>query len=228
MKVLLFLFKFFVKLFILGAACTVIGFTGAYLYLTPKLDAVDELKSVQYQVPLRIYTSDHKLIAQYGEKKRIPLEYHAFPPTLVQAFISAEDDRFFHHPGVDYKGLLRAVITLARTGERRQGGSTITMQVARNFFLSRKKTYLRKLNEIFLSLKIERELKDRVRSQLGLPKRQTVDLIGIEEYAKKHGINPNYELPVLSKDLSDKHKDKYIQTILKPKDLERKVSAIGF
>jgi penicillin-binding protein 1A len=158
MKVLLFLFKFFVKLFILGAACTVIGFTGAYLYLTPKLDAVDELKSVQYQVPLRIYTSDHKLIAQYGEKKRIPLEYHAFPPTLVQAFISAEDDRFFHHPGVDYKGLLRAVITLARTGERRQGGSTITMQVARNFFLSRKKTYLRKLNEIFLSLKIEREL----------------------------------------------------------------------
>ena len=77
------------------------------------------------------------------------------------------------------------------------------------------------------SLKIERELKDRVRIQLGLKKRNTIDIIGIEEYAKSHGINPEYELPILSKEeLSSKHKDKYIQTILKPKDLERKVNSI--
>ena len=77
---------------------------------------------------------------------------------MVQAFLAAEDDRFYEHPGVDYQGLVRAAIQLALTGKKKQGGSTITMQVARNFFLSSKKTYLRKINEIFLALKIDKEL----------------------------------------------------------------------
>jgi len=170
MKALKFIFNFFFHITIFISLSAVIGFCGAFLYLTPNLPSITNLKNIQYQVPLRIYTQDHKLIAEYGEKRRIPIKYAALPKALINGFISAEDDRFFYHPGVDYKGILRAVVTLARTGQRRQGGSTITMQVARNFFLSRKKTYLRKLNEIFLSLKIERALSKQDILQLYLNK----------------------------------------------------------
>lgn len=134
------------------------GLGTAYFVLAPKLPPVDVLRDVQFQVPLRVYTADGGLIAEFGEKRRIPLQYEEIPETMIQAFIAAEDDRFFQHPGVDYQGLLRAVWNLVLTGERSQGGSTITMQVARNFFLSSEKTYLRKANEILLALKIEREL----------------------------------------------------------------------
>ncbi len=131
---------------------------GIYFYVLPQLPATDTLRDVRFQVPLRIYTADERLIAEFGEKRRIPVKYENLPPRLVQAFLAAEDDRFFEHPGVDYQGLVRAALQLIRTGRKTQGGSTITMQVARNFFLSREKTYLRKLTEILLALKIEREL----------------------------------------------------------------------
>jgi penicillin-binding protein 1A len=134
------------------------GLYGTYLYLEPQLPSIETLKDVHLQVPLRIYSSDQRLIAEYGEKRREPLSYDEIPPLMIKAFLAAEDDRFFQHPGVDYQGIIRAAIELLRTGKRRQGGSTITMQVARNFFLSSKKTYTRKLSEIFLSLKIERML----------------------------------------------------------------------
>jgi len=140
-----------IGLFTLGA----LAIGGAYLYLDPSLPPIDKLKDVRLQVPLRIYSQDQKLIAEFGEKRRDPLKYHDIPAQVIHAFLAAEDDRFFEHPGVDYQGLLRAALQLALTGERRQGGSTITMQVARNFFLSSRKTYTRKLNEIFLALKIE-------------------------------------------------------------------------
>ncbi len=135
-----------------------VGFIAAYTYITPKLPDIDTLRDVQLKVPLRVYTKDGLLLAEFGEMKRTPLRYEEFPDTLIKALIAAEDDRFFEHPGVDYKGILRAAIHLVKTGERAQGGSTITMQVARNFFLSREKTFLRKFNEIFLALKIEDEL----------------------------------------------------------------------
>ena len=128
---------------------------GAYLYLTPRLPGIETLKDVQLQVPLRVYAKSGELIAEFGEMKRTPLKYEEFPKHLINAVLAAEDDRFFEHPGVDYQGILRAVVHLIRTGKKGQGGSTITMQVARNFFLSREKTYLRKLNEIFLAFKIE-------------------------------------------------------------------------
>ena len=128
---------------------------GAYLYLSPRLPGIETLKNVQLQVPLRVYAKTGELIAEFGEMKRTPLKYEEFPQHLINAVLAAEDDRFFEHPGVDYQGILRAVVHLVRTGKKGQGGSTITMQVARNFFLSREKTYLRKLNEIFLALKIE-------------------------------------------------------------------------
>ena len=131
---------------------------GLYLYLSPGLPDTDTLSDVRLQVPLRVYTQDGELISEYGEVRRIPLTYHEFPKPLIAAILAAEDNRFFEHPGVDYQGLLRAAVNLIRTGDRSQGGSTITMQVARNFFLSRERTYTRKLNEILLALKIEAEL----------------------------------------------------------------------
>ncbi len=130
----------------------------AYFYIAPALPDVETLREVKLQVPLRIYTRDGRLMAEFGEQRRLPVRYDQLPQQVVDAFLAAEDDRFFEHPGVDYQGLTRAVISLALTGERRQGGGTITMQLARNFFLTREKTYVRKIKEIFLALRIETEL----------------------------------------------------------------------
>ena len=130
----------------------------AFIYIAPDLPPIERLKEVQLQVPLRVYTSDGTLIAEFGEQRRKPIHYDELPQVVIDAILATEDDRFFEHPGVDYQGLVRAAVELIRTGEKRQGGSTITMQVARNFFLSSEKTYLRKLTEIFLALKIERYL----------------------------------------------------------------------
>jgi penicillin-binding protein 1A len=131
---------------------------GGYFYLNPQLPSIEGLSNVQLQVPLRIYSSDGALMGEFGEKRRTPKKLEEIPELMRQAFLSAEDDRFFEHPGVDYQGILRAAFNLVLTGERGQGGSTITMQLARNFYLTSEKTYLRKLNEILLALKIEREL----------------------------------------------------------------------
>ena len=158
MKWLMKLIRFFLWLGLLGSIAGAIAVASLYYYLEPSLPSTENLKSVKFQVPLRVYSSDHKLIAEFGEMRRIPLSYNAIPEPMVQAFLAAEDDRFFEHPGVDYKGLMRAAYQLLLTGERRQGGSTITMQVARNFFLSSEKTFTRKFSEIFLSLRIENEL----------------------------------------------------------------------
>ena len=128
------------------------------LYILPKLPDIEALKDIKMQVPLRIYSADMSLIAEYGEKRRTPIKIEELPDKLIKAFLASEDDRFYIHPGVDWQGLVRATYSLIKTGTKKQGGSTITMQVARNFFLSHEKTYLRKLNEIFLAFKIEREL----------------------------------------------------------------------
>ncbi|OGV36599.1 MAG: peptidase [Legionellales bacterium RIFCSPHIGHO2_12_FULL_35_11] len=129
-----------------------------YVYTESQLPNVESLKTVKLQVPLRIYTEDGFLIQEYGEKRRIPLAFYEIPKTLVYALLATEDQRFFEHPGVDVFGLGRAAIRMMQTGTKSQGGSTITMQVARNFFLNRKKTFLRKFNEIMLAIKIDREL----------------------------------------------------------------------
>ena len=110
---------------------------GVYFYMMLKLPNVDVLKDTQLQVPLRIYSSDGKLIAEYGAMRRDPVELDQIPKQLINAVIATEDQRFFEHSGVDFIGLLRAVRELVMTGEKTQGASTITMQVARNFFLSR-------------------------------------------------------------------------------------------
>ena len=151
------------KLFLAGLIFSLAGLIGLYLYLEPELPSIEGLSDIRLQVPLRVYTEDGSLMAEYGEKRRTPKALDDIPEKLRQAFLSAEDDRFYEHPGVDYQGILRAVAHLIKTGERGQGGSTITMQLARNFYLSSEKTYGRKINEIFLALKIEQELsKDRI------------------------------------------------------------------
>ena len=150
-------FKALGILVLLAVLVAAIGAGGAYWYLEPKLPSAETLRDVRLQVPLRVYTRDDRLMAEFGEKRRTPLRLHEVPERLIQAFLAGEDDRYFEHPGVDWQGLTRAVLYLVRTGEKGPGGSTITMQVARNFFLTREKTYIRKLNEILLALKIERE-----------------------------------------------------------------------
>lgn len=143
-----------VSLFFLFIVCASV----LYLYLESQLPSVESLKTVHLQVPLRIYTQDGLLIQEYGEKRRIPVTYEEIPPMLIHAVLATEDQRFFEHPGVDIFGLGRATVRMIKTGTKSQGGSTITMQVARNFFLTRKKTFLRKFNEILLAIKIDREL----------------------------------------------------------------------
>ena len=139
------------------------GLVAAYIVLAPGLPSAEAVRSVELQVPLRVYTADGELIEEFGEMRRTPVTLAAVPPSLRQAFIAAEDRRFRKHPGVDYQGLARAVWYLVRTGEKGPGGSTITMQLARNLFLSSERTYLRKLREILLALRIERQFeKDKI------------------------------------------------------------------
>ncbi len=135
-----------------------LALTSATLVFAPFLPDAAELQRVQLNVPLRIYTRDGVMIGEFGSERRAPLDFEALPKPLIEAFLAAEDDRFFEHPGFDYRGLLRAALNLAVTGEKTQGGSTITMQLARNFFLGSERTYTRKLKEILLATKIEREL----------------------------------------------------------------------
>ncbi len=134
-----------------------------YLYMAAFLPDVSALKNAELQVPLKIYTRDGSFLAEFGQLQRVPLTYDKIPPLLVDAVVATEDQRFFDHHGIDVWGLLRATGEMALTGTKSQGGSTITMQVARNFYLSREKTFGRKFNEILLALKIDNQLpKDKI------------------------------------------------------------------
>ena len=128
------------------------------LVLTPTLPSLDSLNDNHLKVPMRIYSAEGTLIAEFGEEKRIPVTIDQVPEKLVQAILAAEDDAFYYHQGVDFQGIMRAAWNNFRAGGRSEGASTITMQVARNYFLSPEKTYTRKLKEVLLAFKIEREL----------------------------------------------------------------------
>lgn len=129
-----------------------------YTYVESQLPDVSTLKDAQLPVPMQIFTSDGKLIAEFGELRSAPLTYDQIPKDLINAILATEDQHFFEHQGVDFSGLARAAVELALTGKKSQGGSTITMQLARNFYLTRKKTFMRKFYEILLAEKIDREL----------------------------------------------------------------------
>ncbi len=144
---------------VLVSAIALIAFANvcAYVYLKPALPDVDSLRDVQLQVPLRVYTRDGKLIAAIGEQRRIPVRYEQLPKRLIQAFLATEDDRFFRHHGVDWQGILRAAVANLKAGGIRQGASTITMQVARDMFLTPRRDMKRKMSEIYISLLMEAE-----------------------------------------------------------------------
>ena len=129
-----------------------------YIYLSPKLPSIEELKDVKLQIPLKVVTKDGLVIKEFGQKKRTPVNFNDTPKHLINALLAAEDDNFFKHSGIDYQGLMRSAIQIMREGRIVGGGSTITMQVARNFFLNRKQEFTRKFNEILLALRIENEL----------------------------------------------------------------------
>ena len=141
-----------------GAAAGAMAFSSIYLYLKPGLPSVESLRDIRLQTPLRIYSRDMKLIGEFGEKRRSPITIEQTPDMFIRAILAAEDDGFYSHNGVSIKGLMRAARQLVASGSIQSGGSTLTMQVARNFFLSREQRFIRKFNEILLSLQIEQEL----------------------------------------------------------------------
>lgn len=140
-----------------GFSVTLVTFAGLYLYLSPKLPSVETLRQVKLQTPLRVYSSDGKLIGEFGEQRRTPLRYDQIPPLYIKALLSAEDADFFEHHGVSLRGLLRAGSQILTSGQIQSGGSTLTMQLARDFFLTRRQVFTRKFNEILLSFEIERK-----------------------------------------------------------------------
>jgi len=152
-----------IRFVLLGALLSLATITavisGFTLYLGPQIPKIDSVLDLKLQTPLKIFSRDGLLIGEFGEMRREPLPYSALPPLYIKAVLAAEDDRFFTHSGVDPTGLARAAAELAKTGHIRSGGSTITMQLARNFFLSSEKSFIRKFNEILLSIQLERTLK---------------------------------------------------------------------
>ena len=159
---------FFGFLGVLGAPLQLValGLLGAGVFVSvhaPELPSVESLRQVQFEEPLRVFSSDGGLIAEFGIERRRPVAYEDIPPLVVNAFLATEDARFFEHGGVDAIGIMRALLSFASTGTKAQGGSTITMQVTRNFLLTSEKTFQRKLAEVLLTLQVERTLtKDQI------------------------------------------------------------------
>ena len=158
LRYLVALFIAFLALAIIIALAAPIGFYGMAMYLSPTLPSMQEIKKANLEMPLQIYSSDNKLIGQYGNRLSLPVDYEEIPKDLTNAFLAAEDSSFFQHSGISIKGLGRAVTEAVTDDDGQTGGSTITMQVAKNYFLSPERTLNRKLTELFVARKMEDEL----------------------------------------------------------------------
>ena len=184
-------------LLVAAASGPLLVLSGVALALSPSLPDVDTLRDVKLQTPLRIYSKDHKLIAEFGEMRRLPISFEQIPQGFIDALLAAEDDNFLHHHGVDPVSLLRAASELVSTGQIQTGGSTITMQVAKNFFLTSDRVFSRKLNEILLALQIERQLSKREIFELYVNKIYLGNrAYGIEAAAHVYYGKPIAELPL--------------------------------
>ena len=193
MRFLIFLFWLLVAV----ASAPLLAISGVALYLSPTLPDVDTLRDVKLQTPLRIYSADRKLIAEFGEMRRLPISFEQIPQDFIDAILAAEDDNFLNHHGVDPMSLLRATSELLSTGQIQTGGSTITMQVAKNYFLSSDRVFSRKLNEILLALQIERNLSKREIFELYVNKIYLGNrAYGIEAAAHVYYGKPIAELPL--------------------------------
>lgn len=200
--------RVFLWLMLIGGLTPFIAFGIYAMMVIPTLPDPAKLKEVTYQVPLKILSADGKLISEFGIEKRIPLKYHQFPERMTQAIIASEDETFFEHGGVNFKSLGRAVYELITTGSKKTGGSTITMQVARNFFLTKDKTYTRKLNEIILSFITENKLTKQEILELYLNK----PFYGHSSYGVAAAANTYY-----GKDLADLTLDEFAMIAGLPK-----------
>lgn len=149
------LLKRTLQFFIICAFLGLITLVSLYYYVKSDIPSVQVLKDVQLQTPMQVFSKDGLLINQFGEKRRIPVTIEEIPQPLINAILATEDNRFYDHIGIDPIGILRSALVLISTGEKKQGASTITMQLARNFFLTREKAYIRKVKEIFIALHIE-------------------------------------------------------------------------
>ncbi|WP_462156569.1 penicillin-binding protein 1A [Pseudoalteromonas sp. GB56] len=152
------IFKKFLQILCICVLLGCITLVALYLYVKPDIPSVAVLKDVKLQTPMQVFTRDGALINQFGEKRRIPVKINDVPEQMRYAFLATEDNRFYEHYGIDPIGIVRSALVLISTGEKRQGASTITMQLARNFFLTREKAYIRKVKEIFIALHIEQLL----------------------------------------------------------------------
>ena len=154
------LIKFSIRLFFIGLAAGLAGIAAIWVLVVPTLPDVETLRDVRLQVPLRVFSDDGALIAEIGEQRRTPVRLADVPEPLRLAFLAAEDDRFYQHPGIDWRGTVRGAWLYGRSlGQGRvPGGSTITQQVARRFFLTTEYSITRKLREMLLALKIERQM----------------------------------------------------------------------
>jgi len=142
---------------LIGGLAVTTSVIGAYYYVEPGLPPAETIRQIPLQIPLRIFSRDGRLIEEVGERRRILVSYEELPQHVVEAFVAAEDRRFFVHPGIDYQGIVRAGVRLLTTGEISGGGSTLTQQLARDYFLTREQLFTRKLREAFLAYKIEQE-----------------------------------------------------------------------
>ncbi|WVD60338.1 transglycosylase domain-containing protein [Orbus mooreae] len=154
LKVIKFILKFIVGCILSGMVVAIVG----YFYYSQDLPDVVQLKDVRLQTPMQVLSSDGELIATFGERRRMPLKYDDMPPVLLNAVIATEDSRFYDHYGVDPVGILRAVYIGLKNHSFSQGGSTITQQVAKNFFLTPEKSIGRKIREMILAIRMEKEL----------------------------------------------------------------------
>jgi penicillin-binding protein 1A len=206
-----------------------------------QLPDTEQLKDAHLQVPLRVYTSDGKLIGEFGDKRRTPVTLNQIPKQLIRAVIDTEDQRFYEHPGVDIIGLARAAKELFITGKKTQGASTITMQVARNFFLSPEKTYVRKFKEILLAIKIDHEFSKNDILQLYLNKvyfgqsaygvaaaakvyyGKTLDQLILAQIAMIAGLPqaPSRDNPIINPNIALERRNHVLKRMLEQKDIDQ-------
>jgi penicillin-binding protein 1A len=176
----------------------ILAFAMLLLYFLPQLPATEDIMQIQLSVPLRIYTANHELIAEYGEKRRLPLAIEDTPENLINAILASEDANFYKHSGVSFSGILRAIFANFRSGGHGQGASTVTMQVARNYFLTREKTYTRKFKEVLLAFKLEKQLEKQQILELYLNK----IFLGHRSYGFGAAAQVYYGKPVSELDLA--------------------------
>lgn len=191
MKKLLPSIRLLLTLALAGLTAFTLLVSSAFLYVSPKLPKRDSYTNIRLENPLRVFTADGKLLAEFGSRRSNPIKYNEIPLQVIQALIASEDRRFYNHGGVDTLGLLRSIAGIL-TGNDWGGGSTITMQVTKNFFFEGESAYSRKFKEVLLALKMEKELSKEEIIELYLNR----TFFGVSAYGIKAAASQYYDKQV--------------------------------